>query len=180
MATLVVLLAHRFIVVVDLFFGEFAFGVPVAVAAVALAVFEVGFDGLLAVVPPLADDTVEAAVDEGVFGFGFAVGMQGTGGAGEGGVAEEVDVVFPDEVVVGGFDGVAVAGEGDEQEAEEEETDDPGGVHERVGLNQDSGMDDKGMGAKEWISIGFLVPCPSFPRTLFFCPLIFHFGVKRV
>jgi hypothetical protein len=41
MATLEVLLADGFVVVVDLFFGEFAFGVPVAVAAVALAVFEV-------------------------------------------------------------------------------------------------------------------------------------------
>lgn len=112
MATLEVLLADGFVVVVDLFFGEFAFGVPVAVAAVALAVFEVGFDGLLAVFPPLADDAVEAAVDEGVFGFGFAVGMQGAGGAGEGVAAEEIEVVLPDEVVVRGFDGFAVAGEG--------------------------------------------------------------------
>ncbi len=31
----------------DLHLGEFAFGVPVAVAAVAWAVFEMGFDGLL-------------------------------------------------------------------------------------------------------------------------------------
>lgn len=115
--------------VVNLFFGEFAFGIPVAVATVTLAVFEVGFDGLLAVVPPFANNAVEAAVDEGVFGFGFAVGMQRTGGAGEGSASEKVDVIFPNEVVVGGFDGVAVASDWDEEKAKEKETDDVGKVH---------------------------------------------------
>jgi len=54
---LVVHFAHGLVVVVKLFFGQFPFGVPVAVAAVALGFFEVGFDGLLAVFAPVTKDT---------------------------------------------------------------------------------------------------------------------------
>ena len=96
-----VLLADGVILIVPLFLGETALLIPVTIAAVAFAFDEVGLDGLGAVFPPFADDAMEATLLEGVFALGLTVRVLGEGGAAEGLGLMQVEIVFPDQVVIG-------------------------------------------------------------------------------
>ena len=115
------LLAYGFIVLVELLLGELALLIPVAIAAVALAVGEVRLHGLLAILPPFPHNAVEATFHERVFGFRFAIGMRGAGRAGERGVGQKINIVLPNQIVVGHFNDFRLAGRGKEGQKQGEQ-----------------------------------------------------------
>ncbi|MFN9940599.1 MAG: hypothetical protein ACK56I_14095, partial [bacterium] len=100
--------------------GELALHVPVAVEAVALAVFEVGFGGLLAVVPPFLHDAVHLAVHIRILAGDLLVGVLATdeSGVGAGLVAGGLALIGHLDIRIAEVDLGGLFFAGDEEEAE--------------------------------------------------------------